>query len=104
MSSILHTWDVLNPGAQPGSSLLLVGRNQETPVPSPSWTPQSGGFCADWPFGWGVWRPQTAGSSSLGVGMGRAKGLGEGTGSGPLQCSATKGWTKTRNKETNVTP
>ena len=27
-------------------------------VPSASRTPQSGGFCPDWPLGWGVWRPQ----------------------------------------------
>ena len=42
---------------------------------------------------------RTAGASSLGVGMGRAKGLGEGTGSGPLQWTATKCWTKTRNNK-----
>ena len=28
-------------------------------VPSPSRTPQSGGFCPDLPLGWGVWRPQS---------------------------------------------
>ena len=44
--------------AQPDSSLLPAGRNQETPVTSPSQTPQSGGFCPDWPLGWGVWRLQ----------------------------------------------
>ena len=27
-------------------------------VPSPSWKPQTGGFCPDWPLGWGVWKPQ----------------------------------------------
>ena len=42
---------------------------------------------------------RTAGASSLGVGMGRAKRLGEGTGSGPLQWTATKCWTKTRNNK-----
>ena len=47
---------------------------------------------------------RTAGASSLGVGMGNAKGLGEMIGSGPLQWTATKGWTKTRSKKTNVTP
>lgn len=46
---------------------------------------------------------RTAGALSLGMDVWRAKGLGEGTESGSLQWTATKGWTKTRNK-TNVTP
>ena len=58
MSSFLQIWDVLNPGAQPDSSLLPAGRNRETPVTSTSQTSQSGGFCPDWPLGWGVWRLQ----------------------------------------------
>ena len=96
-----HIWDVLNLGAWSDSSLILAGRNREMPLPSSRWTPQSSGFCRDWPLGWGVWRPQNPGG--LGVGVGRAKGLREGMGSGPLQWTATKCWTKKYNKKTNVT-
>jgi len=68
-------------------------------VPSASRTPQSGGFCPDWPLGWGVWRPQNRRGLEPWCGHGKGQGAWGEDRVRALAVDRRKCWTKTRNNK-----